>query len=124
MRSVWAAAAMLCVVSSGAMAADDPLAGYYGNTVISTGGMAEIHTHYRADHTFDVTGSMMGMSRSYKGTWELKGDQVCRTFIGDMPPRVTNPNCGPLAGGKKVGDTWTVTSNGSTRTITLKAGIQ
>lgn len=120
-----------CVVvlfMGAAAAADDPLAGYYGNTVISTGGMAEIHSHYRADHTFDLTGSMMGMSRSYKGTWAMAADgsgKICRIFVGDMPPRTTNPNCGPLAAGKKVGDTWTVTgSDGSTRTITIKTGIQ
>ena len=124
MRIALIAASVLAFVAAPALAADDPLAGYYGNTVISTGGMAEVHTHYRADHTFDLTGSMMGMSRSFKGTWELKDDKVCRTFVGEMPPGTTNPNCGP-AMAHKVGDTWTMTTPaGATRTLTLKAGIQ
>ena len=67
----------------------------------------------------------MGMSRSYRGTWQLDGKgNICRTFVGDLPPNATNPNCSPMTS-HKVGETWTVTTpNGSTRTITLKAGIQ
>ena len=124
MRTILIASAFMIAATPG-FAADDIMADYYGNTVVSTGGMAEVHTHYKADKTFDLTGSMMGMSRSFKGTWALDGKgQICRTFVGDMPPNTTNPNCGPIAA-RKVGETWTVTTpNGSTRTITLKAGIQ
>ncbi len=116
-------AALACAVP--ALGADDPLTGYYGNTVISTGGMAEIHTHYRADHTFDLTGSMMGMSRSFKGTWTVAADgKICRTFVGEMPPRTTNPVCSLIAP-HKAGETWTAaSSDGSTRTFTIKPGIE
>jgi hypothetical protein len=41
-------------------AADDMMAGFYGNTVVSVGGALESHTHYRADHTFDVTATSSG----------------------------------------------------------------
>ncbi|MBI3677806.1 MAG: hypothetical protein HY243_14450 [Proteobacteria bacterium] len=86
--------------------------------------MFEIHIHYRADHSFDMVGTMMGLSKTFKGTWatDAKGE-LCRTYVGDAPPNTPNPNCRPLAT-HKVGDIWTVETNGETRTITLKAGVQ
>jgi hypothetical protein len=123
MRGIFIAAAVLALSAVPALAADDVMAGYYGNTSISTGGMLEIHTHYRADHTFDFSASMMGINRSGKGTWSLddKG-QICRNIV-DPPAGVPNPSCSPITA-HKVGDSWTMTSNGNTRTVTLKAGIQ
>ncbi|MBV9044784.1 MAG: hypothetical protein JO294_06645 [Alphaproteobacteria bacterium] len=113
-------AAVLCVA---AHAADDPMAQYYGNTVVSTGGMYEIHTHYRADHTFDMVGSMMMMSKTFKGTWSLSNGKLCRVFVGEMPPDTVNPVCSPFTP-HKLGETWTVQqSNGSTRTGSLKPGV-
>lgn len=116
--------ATLALAVTPAFAADDIMAAYYGNTVVSTGGALEAHTHYRADHSFDVTASMMGMSRSFKGTWALdgKGD-VCRTFVGDMPPGMTNPQCAPIAA-RKLGESWTVTTDGKTRDFTLEPGVE
>jgi hypothetical protein len=123
-RLVVAVALAAAGAAPAALAADDPLAGYYGNTVVSTGGMLEIHTHYRADHTFDLAGSMMGMHRDYKGTWSMAADgKLCRIFVGDLPPNTTNPVCS-IVPPHKVGDTWTVDSNGSTRTVTIKPGVQ
>jgi len=116
--------AIFALCSTAAFGSDDDImGGFYGNTIISTGSSLEVHSHYRADHSFDMTASMMGMSRSFKGTWALddKGN-VCRTYSGDMPPNVTNPQCTPIAA-HKVGDTWTTVNNGNTRTLTLKAGI-
>ncbi len=117
----------LCVVAfatAPALAADDVMANLYGNTVISTGGIADIHTHYRADHSFDMVASRMGMSRTFKGTWAIdaKGT-LCRTFVGDAPRDTANPLCVPFAP-HKVGETWTMQMNGSSRTVTLKAGIE
>jgi hypothetical protein len=115
---------MLALGATPALAADDVMASYYGNTVISTGGASEAHSHYRPDRTFDMTGSMMGMSKSFKGTWALDGKgNLCRTFEGDLPPNTTNPLCTPIAA-HKLGDTWTIDANGQTRTVTLKAGVQ
>ena len=124
MLRIWIAAGALGLAAAPAFAGDDIMTGYYGNTVISTGGMAEVHTHYKADHSFDVVGSMMGMSRSYKGTWEIKGDQLCRTYVGDPPPGLpSNPFCTAWAA-HKVGDSWTMSSNGQSRNLTIKAGIE
>ena len=106
-----------------AFAADDIMSGYYGNTVVSVGGMLESHTHYRADHTFDVSATAMGQSFNGKGTWAIddKG-QLCRTYE-TPPPGMPNPLCIP-AEAHKVGDSWTVSINGQTRNMSMKAGIQ
>jgi hypothetical protein len=65
----------------------------------------------------------MGQSFNDKGTWKIddKG-QLCRTYEAP-PPGMPNPLCIPAAS-HKVGESWTVTVNGSTRLMTLKAGIQ
>ena len=117
-----ASALALCAVP--AFAADDVMAGFYGNTAVVTGGMVESHTHYRADHTFDVTASAMGQNYVFKGTWAIdaKG-QLCRTYADPAPPNSPNPLCTPIDP-HKVGDSWTVTMNGNTRTVTLKSGVQ
>jgi opacity protein-like surface antigen len=119
---ITAAIAALCATP--AFAADDVMASTFGNTIVSTGGMSEVHTHYRADHSFDMAASMMGMSRTFKGTWALDGKgNLCRTFDGEAPPDTANPLCLPIAA-HKLGDTWTVEANGKTRTATLRPGIQ
>lgn len=124
MRRISIAAAVLALCAGPALAASDIMAGYYGNTVVSTGSGVEFHTHYRADHSFDLVGSMMGMSHTFKGTWALNGNgQICRTYVDETPPGSPNPSCRPIVA-RKVGETWTVTSDGDTRTITLKPGVQ
>ena len=124
MRRILVTASIIALFASSALAGDDVMASTYGNTIVSTGGMSEVHTHYRADHSFDMVGSMMGMSKTFKGTWALDGKgNLCRTFEGELPPHTTNPLCTPVAA-HKIGDTWTLEANGSTRTVTLKAGIQ
>ena len=124
MRRFLIAASVLALCAAPALAADDVMAGFYGNTTVSTGGMLEVHTHYKADHTFDFSATMAVMSRSGKGTWKIDASgQLCRD-IQDPPAGVTNPSCSVIAP-HKVGDTWTMTQkDGSTRTITLKPGIQ
>ncbi len=119
-KIVAAASAALVLCITPAFAADDVMAGFYGNTVISTGGAVESRTHFKADHTFDaVFGGGMFTS---KGTWEIKDGNVCRTY--DPPlPNIPNPVCVP-AEPHKVGDKWTVTVNGDTRQVSLVAGIQ
>jgi len=118
---------VLCVAvfaASPTWAADDAMTNFYGNTVVSTGGIAEVHTHYRPDHSFDMVASRMGFSRTFKGTWAIDGkNNLCRTFVGDVPPDTANPLCTPFAP-HKIGETWTMNVSGSTRTITLKAGIE
>ncbi len=115
-------AMLTALFASTAVADDDPMAGFYGNTIVSTAGSATMRTHYRPDHTFDLVGSMLFMSRTFKGTWELDGKgNVCRTYIGDLPPDTTNPSCAPIVA-RKIGEVWK--SKDGTRTSTLKAGVQ
>jgi hypothetical protein len=123
MRKLFFAVTFAALFSAPALAADDLMAGFYGNTVISTGGMLESHTHYRPDHTFDVTATAMGQSFNGKGTWAIddKG-QLCRTYE-TPPPGMPNPLCIPAAA-HKAGDSWTVSVNGQTRNMAMKAGIQ
>jgi hypothetical protein len=126
MKTLLIVCTTVLLAAAPALAADDVMSGYFGNTTISTGGMMspEIRTHYRADHSFDLTGSMAGMSQSFKGTWEMKGDQLCRTFVGDMPPNTTNPVCTPMTP-HRIGDAWSMTGkDGKTRDIKLVAGVQ
>ncbi len=125
MRKFLIAASLLAFTAAPALAADDAMANFYGNTAVVTGGMAETHTHYRADHTFDVTAHAMGMDYKFTGTWKFdeKG-QLCRTYADPTPPGLpSNPFCSPFEA-HKIGDTWTMTMNGNTRTVTLKAGIE
>jgi hypothetical protein len=123
MRRIFLVATAAALCAAPAIAADDMMAGFYGNTVVSLGGALESHTHYRADHTFDVSATAMGQSFNGKGTWAIddKG-QLCRTYE-TPPPGMPNPLCIP-AEAHKVGDSWTATVNGQTRNMSLKAGIQ
>jgi hypothetical protein len=123
MRRLLLTATVSALCAAPAFAADDMMAGYYGNTVIATGGVLESHTHYRPDHTFDVTATAMGQTFNAKGTWEIndKG-QLCRTYE-TPPPGMPNPLCIP-AETHKVGDSWTAAVNGQTRNMAMKAGIQ
>jgi hypothetical protein len=107
-------------LAGSALAGDDLMEGYYGNTAIATGGMVDTHTVYSADHTFKTTAPSVSME--FKGTWKLDGTTLCRTYE-TPPPGITNPLCTPIEA-HKVGDTWTMTSNGQTRTITLVKGVQ
>lgn len=68
MRRILLAVSVLTLFAAPAVAADDLMAGFYGNTAVVTGGIVESHTHYRADHTFDVSATAMGQSYNFKGT--------------------------------------------------------
>ena|SRR5579862_888978 len=103
-----------------AWADDDVMAGYYGNTVVETGGTAETHLVYGQDHTFEMKVPQYGVD--FKGSWAVNGTNLCRTFDAP-PPGLTNPLC-TAAAAHKVGDTWTATSDGQTRTLTLVQGVQ
>jgi hypothetical protein len=121
MRAFVLAASFCAICAATAFAGEDPMAGFYGNTIIASGGRSQIRVHYRADHTFDLVGSMMLMHRTFKGTWALDGKgNVCRAYVGDAPPGASNPQCVPIAP-RKVGEVWKV--QGDERTFTLKAGV-
>lgn len=121
-RLAFAAAAFLALSAAPALAGDEVMANFYGNTVVSTGAAGESRTHYKPDHTFDVTMTGAQGTLATKGTWSVADGKLCRTY--DQPaPGMTNPVCTP-AESHNVGDTWTVTINGQVRTGTLKPGIQ
>jgi hypothetical protein len=124
MRALLLGAAMV-FAATGAFAGDDVMANYYGNTVVSKSANGESHTHYKKGGTLDATLTGMMGSINLTGTWKIddKG-QLCRTY--DNPPPmlpIPNPFCTAWEA-HKVGDTWTVTVGGQTRTITLVAGVQ
>lgn len=120
MGRFWAVLGASCCFAFAAYADDDIMAGYYGNTAIVKGGMAETHTVYNQDHTF--TTSVPQYSMEFKGTWKVDGNTICRTF-DTPPPGATNPVCTPIEA-HKVGDTWTVTNGNDSRTVTLVQGVQ
>jgi hypothetical protein len=103
------AAAAMAPALADDTAASDPMAGFYGNTVVVVDAKGlESHINYNADHTF--TGVAPAYSYHFQGTWELKGDQLCRNFNPE-PPGVTNPNCDTFQP-HVVGDTWTSPDGG------------
>jgi hypothetical protein len=110
---------VLCIAP--AFAATDPMASFYGNTIVSSGGSVQIRTHYNADHSFNLTGSMMLMHRNFNGTWALDGKgNLCRTYIGSVPPKTPIPDCTPFVP-RKIGESWK--GRDDTYTFTVKAGI-
>jgi hypothetical protein len=125
MRQFLLGAALALAVPSLALAAEDPMANLYGNTVISKGANGESRTHYKKDGSLDATLSGMMGSINLTGTWKIsdKGE-LCRTYANPPPMLpIPNPLCTPAAP-HKVGDSWTVQISGSPRTVTLVQGIQ
>ena len=122
MRFILATSVALSL-STAAIAADDIMANYYGNTVIGKSALGQSHTHYLANHTFDAALSNDQGSMQTDGTWALndKGE-ICRTY--NIPvPGLPNTLCNAWAA-HKVGDSWQVTVNGRTSELSLVAGIQ
>jgi hypothetical protein len=125
MRALLLGAGVALASTSVAFAGDDIMANFYGNTVITKSANGESHTHYKKDSTIDADLSGPMGSISLAGTWKIddKG-QLCRTYtnVPAMLP-IPNPFCTAWAS-HNVGDTWTITMNGQSRTVTLVKGIQ
>lgn len=122
MRLILASLVALAI-SSTALAADDIMANYYGNTVIGKSAAGESRTHYKADHTFDSALSSAQGSMDTRGTWALNDKrEICRTYETPVPG-MPNPAC-VLLTAHKVGDKWQVVFNGRTSDVSLVAGIQ
>ena len=120
MRSMVLGVACSAWFAVSAWAADDVMAGFYGNTAVATGGVAETHTSYTADHNFIMKVPSYGVE--FKGSWAVNGSQLCRTFASP-PPGIANPLCTPIEA-HKVGDTWKIGTGSETRTVTLVQGVQ
>jgi hypothetical protein len=122
MRFILAVSAALAL-SATAIAGDDIMANYYGNTVIGKSAMGQSHTHYKANHTFDAALSNDQGSMETDGTWALNDkNELCRTYNNPVPG-MPNPICVGW-GAHKVGDSWQITVNGRTSEVSLVAGIQ
>jgi hypothetical protein len=121
MRLLLASTAL--VVSFAALAADDIMSNFYGNTVIGKSALGESHTHYKADHTFDAALSSDQGSMDANGTWAFndKGE-MCRTYATPIPG-LPNPLCTAWTA-HKIGDSWQITVNGRTSEVSLVAGVQ
>ena len=100
--------------------ADDPLAVYYGNTIVFSTPKGEMGRQLvNPDHTF-ISYQPSGLA--VKGTWAVNNNVVCYTRT-DPAPRANEQGtvCRPLRP-HKVGDSWTINQNGVTMNVTLRAG--
>jgi hypothetical protein len=102
--SVLGIAALLASTSLGS--AGDIMAGYYGNTLVATTAESQIHIHYRADHTFDASGTSATGPIAFKGMWSFnKMGALCR--IRNTAPPKTDPVCEDWSA-HAVGDRWEI----------------
>ena len=115
----WLFGVTVVLAATSAALASDPMAGYFGNTIVAKTASSELHIHYRSDHTFDGEGTSSKGPIALHGTWtfdEKKG--LCRSY--DPPPAgAPNPMCTPWSA-HQVGDTWSMPDV----TLTLVRGIQ
>ncbi len=112
--------AVALVAFTGTALAGDPLASYYGNTVVlsnpKTGDMQAFVNQDGSYSTKFADGKMVS------GTWAVAGDQTCYTQTNPAPAADAKPFCAANAD-HKVGDSWKVAAaDGTETTITIKAG--
>jgi len=67
-------AAVFALTMPAALADDDVMAGFYGNTAIATGGLADTYSHFSPDHTFDLKVPAYGLT--FGGTWKIDGGNM------------------------------------------------
>ena len=87
----------------------------FGNTMLGTRPDGTVmKLYYNADHTFsgEITPPGSPVSFEAKGTWNLKGDQLC--VLSDLGPGSGTPpeSCATLKG-DHVGDKWQTTVQGT-----------
>jgi hypothetical protein len=104
-----------------AIAADDPMATRYGNTVVAkTADGKELgRTYYNADGSY-TRKTPAGES---KGTWKMDSGKLCLTQTEPAPPANQGTVCLPFPGSKNVGESWEVTlPDGTKATASLQQG--
>jgi hypothetical protein len=121
MTRIFAGGVLALALGIGTALAADPLASFYGNTLLAKdkdGNVTKIW--YSPDNTFKTA---MGDQQT-KGTWEMKGEEVCVTQTEPAPAAdQQNPFCFTESEARKVGDTWTVNDpDGNPITLTLQSG--
>ena len=122
MKRILTAVAIAAFSVSMAMAADDPMASRYGNTIVAKGadGKEVGRSYYNADGTLT---RKTADGKETKNTWKMEGDKICITQTEPAPPAAMAPVCLPFPGAKKVGDSWDVAlPDGTKVTATLQKG--
>lgn len=104
MKRILMAAAMFA--ASAMVAHADPFAGYYGNTVTITFPDGKTAKGYvNADKTWE---RHHDDGPVFKGTYEVKGEEVCFTQKEPPPPpEMKQPACAKVDA-HKAGDSWSV----------------
>ena len=109
MRKFVLAAAAAVALSGFAVASEDPMAGTYGNKVVTTNAKGEATTFwFKADKSYKV---MTAAGQEGVGKWEIKNGKFCilPTLPANAPAGTAAPTeqCSDyVGGGKKAGDTW------------------
>jgi hypothetical protein len=120
MKYAWMAIVALVAMSGAALAADDPMAEMYTNTVVGTDANgAKTTVYYNAD------GSYTGVAPDgvkIGGTWKREAGKIC--YNRTQPPERAAQFCGADDGtARQVGDSWTQElSDGRKMTMTLVKG--
>lgn len=94
--------AAVLAAATPAIAQDDLMAGYYGNTLTIN---IQDAWHGKLFINADKTYSMTGDNGDSKGTWKLDGKKFCFTQV-DPKPDADTPTCSEFAKAYKVGDKW------------------
>jgi hypothetical protein len=110
-----------------AMAADDPLGGVYGNTIVMAYKGETTKLWIYTDGTFTGESSK---GQKFSGKWALKENNTKFCTTSDLPANAPTDtpapkeSCFAFEGGHKVGDVWEQTeANGEKKTIEIKAGM-
>jgi hypothetical protein len=105
----------IAATSVPALAQDDLMAGYYGNTLtINIQDMWHGKLFINADHTY----SMDGDNGPSKGSWTLEGSKFCFRQV-DPKADPDTPTCSNFAKAYKVGDKWANTDSNQ-----IEAGLE
>jgi hypothetical protein len=126
--ALWAAGALLALGFAGAaIAADDVMAGAYGNTVIVTNAKGESYKLWIAKDGTWKSESAKGEKGS--GKWALKDNNTKYCSTANLPanaPKDTpapKETCSEFKGAHKAGDKWDqMDSNNEKITVEIKAG--
>lgn len=115
-------------LAGAAMAADDPMAGAYGNTVVVTNAKGEASKLWIAkDGTFKGESAK---GEKFTGKWALKENNTKYCATADLPANAPKDTpapkeaCSEFKGPHKAGDKWDQTdAAGEKVTVEIKAGM-
>ncbi|MEQ1752917.1 MAG: hypothetical protein ABL973_02150 [Micropepsaceae bacterium] len=122
MKRILAGFAVAAMSASLALAADDPMASRYGNTVVIAGpdGKEVGRVYYDADHKVV---RKFADGKEVKGTWSMEGANLCFSQTEPAPATPAEAKqCAPFPGAKAVGDSWEVTTPAGKLKATLQKG--